>query len=73
MSTPSRVLIVSLLLSSTACYQGELGYLEFALKHPRWYQILFTAPEQLGMGKLPDDIEAMGAHEEAPSDAISVV
>ena len=36
------------------------GYLDFALKHPRWYQILFTAPEQLGMGKLPDDIEAMG-------------
>jgi len=38
---------------------GE-GYLEFALSHPRWYQILFTAPEQLGMTKLPDDIEAMG-------------
>jgi len=38
---------------------GE-GYLEFALKHPRWYQILFTAPEQLGMTRLPDDIEAMG-------------
>lgn len=38
---------------------GE-GYLEFALRHPRWYQILFTAPEQLGMSKLPDDIEAMG-------------
>jgi AcrR family transcriptional regulator len=38
---------------------GE-GYLEFALKHPRWYQILFTAPEHLGMAKLPDDIEAMG-------------
>jgi AcrR family transcriptional regulator len=36
------------------------GYLEFALKHPRWYQILFTAPEQLGMTALPDDIEAMG-------------
>ena len=38
---------------------GE-GYLEFALKHPRWYQILFIAPEQLGMIRLPDDIEAMG-------------
>ena len=36
------------------------GYLEFALKHERWYQILFTAPEQLGMSALPDDIEAMG-------------
>lgn len=38
---------------------GE-GYLDFALTHPRWYQILFTAPEQLGMSQLPDDIEAMG-------------
>lgn len=36
------------------------GYLDFALKHPRWYHILFTAPEQLGMSALPDDIEAMG-------------
>ncbi len=38
---------------------GE-GYLEFALRHPRWYQLLFIAPEQLGMPGLPDDIEAMG-------------
>lgn len=36
------------------------GYLDFALRHARWYEILFTAPEQLGMSKLPDDIEAMG-------------
>lgn len=36
------------------------GYLDFALKHPRWYRLLFVTPEQLGMGELPDDIEAMG-------------
>lgn len=36
------------------------GYLDFALKHPRWYQLLFVTPEQLGSGELPDDIEAMG-------------
>ncbi len=38
---------------------GE-GYLDFALEHPRWYQILFVSPEQLGMERLPDDIEAQG-------------
>lgn len=38
---------------------GE-GYLDFALKHPRWYHLLFIAPEQLGMSALPADIEAMG-------------
>ncbi len=38
---------------------GE-GYLAFALRHPRWYQLLFISPEQLGMPRLPDDIEAMG-------------
>ncbi len=38
---------------------GE-GYLDFALKNARWYQILFTAPGQLGMSVLPEDIEAMG-------------
>lgn len=37
------------------------GYLDFALKHPRWYYLLFVAPEQLGMERLPDDIEAMGS------------
>jgi AcrR family transcriptional regulator len=36
------------------------GYLEFALKNARWYQLLFVAPEQLGMSSLPDDIENMG-------------
>ena len=38
---------------------GE-GYLDFALKNARWYQLLFVAPEQLGMSSLPDDIEDMG-------------
>lgn len=38
---------------------GE-GYLDFAIEHPRWYAILFSGPERLGMQALPDDIEAMG-------------
>lgn len=38
---------------------GE-GYLDFSLEHPRWYEIIFTSPEQLGMETLPQDIEAMG-------------
>jgi len=38
---------------------GE-GYLDFALAHPRWYAIMFSGPERLGMQALPDDIEAMG-------------
>jgi AcrR family transcriptional regulator len=38
---------------------GE-GYLDFALQHPRWYDIIFTGPELLGMETLPPDIEAMG-------------
>jgi len=38
---------------------GE-GYLAFALEHPRWYAIMFSGPERLGMDALPDDIEAMG-------------
>ena len=36
------------------------GYLDFALENPRRYNLLFIAPEQLGMEALPDDIEAMG-------------
>jgi AcrR family transcriptional regulator len=36
------------------------GILREALKHPRWYYLLFIAPERLGMEALPDDIEAMG-------------
>lgn len=38
---------------------GE-GYLAFALEHPRWYTIVFTAPERFGQDRLPDDIEAQG-------------
>ena len=38
---------------------GE-GYLDFALRHPRWYQLLFISPEHMGMAELPEDIEAMG-------------
>ena len=36
------------------------GYLDFALEHPRWYEILFTSPERMGMTALPDDLEAQG-------------
>jgi AcrR family transcriptional regulator len=38
---------------------GE-GYLDFALEHPRWYAMMFSGPERLGMATLPADIEAMG-------------
>ncbi|MDZ7779546.1 MAG: TetR/AcrR family transcriptional regulator [Gemmatimonadota bacterium] len=38
---------------------GE-GYLEFALQQPRWYQMVFIAPDQIGQETLPDDIEAQG-------------
>ena len=38
---------------------GE-GYLDFALEHPRWYAIMFSGPERLGMEALPEDIEAQG-------------
>jgi AcrR family transcriptional regulator len=39
---------------------GE-GYQDFAIEHPRWYQIMFSGPERLGMAeKVPEDIEAMG-------------
>jgi AcrR family transcriptional regulator len=39
---------------------GE-GFLDFAIEHPRWYQIMFSGPERLGMGKqVPEDVEAMG-------------
>ena len=36
------------------------AYLEFALKHPQWYQLLFISPEQLGADELPADLEAQG-------------
>ncbi len=38
---------------------GE-GYLDFAIEHPRWYAMMFSGPERLGMVAIPDDIEAMG-------------
>jgi len=38
---------------------GE-GYLDFVFDHPRWYGMLFMAPEDLGMEALPEDITAMG-------------
>lgn len=41
-------------------FRAGQGYLDFALKNARWYQLLFIAPEQMGMSKLPDDIEDMG-------------
>lgn len=37
------------------------GYLDFALENPRWYAIMYSGPERLGMEELPDDIEAMGS------------
>ena len=36
------------------------GYLDFALEHPRWFGIMFSGPERLGMKAMPEDIEAMG-------------
>ena len=37
------------------------GYLDFALEHPRWYQIMFLGPERLGLAKkVPEDIQSMG-------------
>ena len=38
---------------------GE-GYLDFALEHPRWYQIVFTAAQQLGIDEMPDDLQSQG-------------
>ncbi|MDE3001772.1 MAG: TetR/AcrR family transcriptional regulator [Gemmatimonadota bacterium] len=35
------------------------GFLNFVIEHPRWYSIMHTAPEHLGMDKLPEDIEGM--------------
>lgn len=36
------------------------AYLDFALRNPRWYQLLFISPDQMGLEGLPEDIEAMG-------------
>jgi len=32
-------------------------YLAFALEHPRWYQMVFIAPEHIGRTSLPDDTQ----------------
>lgn len=40
--------------------QAGEGYLDFALRHPRWYELLFMPPDQLGMHELPDDLTAQG-------------
>jgi AcrR family transcriptional regulator len=34
-------------------------YLSFVVEHPRWYGMMHTAPEHLGMERIPDDIEAL--------------
>ena len=34
-------------------------YLSFVLEHPRWYGMMHTAPEHLGMDTIPEDIEAL--------------
>jgi AcrR family transcriptional regulator len=39
---------------------GE-GYLNFVVEHPRWYDIMHTGTDHLGMDALPADIEAMQA------------
>lgn len=37
-----------------------MGYLDFALEHPRLYDALFASPELVGLGDLPDEVEAQG-------------
>jgi len=37
------------------------SYFDFAFEHPRWYAIMFSSSERLGMDALPEDIEAMGS------------
>lgn len=39
---------------------GE-GYLNFVVEHPRWYSIMHTGIDHLGMDALPADIEGMQA------------
>lgn len=36
------------------------GYLEFALRNERWYGVMFAGCDQLGMDRMPEDIESMG-------------
>ncbi len=37
-----------------------LGYLDFALEHPRLYDALFASPDLVGLGDLPPEVEAQG-------------
>jgi AcrR family transcriptional regulator len=37
------------------------SYIDFALEHPRWYAIMYSGPERLGMEAIPEDINAMGS------------
>lgn len=37
------------------------GYLDFALEHPRLYELMYAAPDTVGMARLPQEIEAMGS------------
>ena len=34
-------------------------YLNFVVDHPRWYGMMHTHPEHLGMERIPEDIEAL--------------
>ncbi len=36
------------------------GYVDFALRHPRWYQVIFTASQHLGVDELPEDVRNQG-------------
>lgn len=37
------------------------GFLDFVVEHPRWYSMLFSGPEHLGLETLPPDVESMGS------------
>ena len=40
--------------------RAGMGYLDFALDHTLWYQMVFIAPEHIGQETLPDDLETQG-------------
>jgi AcrR family transcriptional regulator len=40
--------------------RAAAGYFDFALEHPRWYAIMFSGKERLGMDEIPVDIQEMG-------------
>lgn len=37
-----------------------VGYLDFALEHPRLYDALFASPDLVGLGDLPAEVEMQG-------------